>query len=129
MSMTETLEASQVLRRYTHCFESCVKKGKDLEARTYLPNIRKACEVLELDFLELMGDGFRRIFVENVKSFEKRSEPFTEIEKPLPKRLQYDYPLLSVCPNCLSEFKMKKGKVYCKSICRSQYHNKQQLSA
>jgi hypothetical protein len=62
-SLQETLDASRILRQYTTCFESCIKKGKVIEARTYLPNIKKACEILGMDWRELLGIENERFFI------------------------------------------------------------------
>ena len=72
MTLQETLNASDILRRYTGCFERCIKAGKDLEARTYLPNIRKACELLDLNWRELIGNENERFF-SNTEPFNNRS--------------------------------------------------------
>lgn len=45
MTLTETLQTTDILRRYTGCFERCMKAGKDIEARTYLPNIKKPVKI------------------------------------------------------------------------------------
>jgi hypothetical protein len=75
MSLAETLEASGVLRRFTACFESCIKKGKEIEARTYLPNIRKACELLNMDWRAVLGIENERFFTDN--------EPFISVQEPI----------------------------------------------
>jgi hypothetical protein len=78
MSLAETLEASSVLRRFTACFESCIKKGKEIEARTYLPNIRKACEILGMDWRELLGIENERFFTD--------TERFIAVQEPIISR-------------------------------------------
>ena len=63
MNLPEILNASDILRRYTSCFERCIKAGKDTEARTHLPTIKKACDDLGMDWRELLGAENERFFI------------------------------------------------------------------
>lgn len=118
MSMTETLEASQVLRRYTKCFEQCTKRGNDIEARTYLPNIRKACELLEMNFRAVLGIENERFFIVT-EPFNNRSVSVHYQDKNPEITVQTD--INRSCGNCGKSLKGKRSNaIYCNNNCKNQ---------
>ncbi|MEA5458717.1 hypothetical protein VB796_06700 [Arcicella sp. LKC2W] len=135
MTLNETLEASQILRRFAKSFENCVRVGKDIEARTYLPNIRKACEVLGMDWRALLGIENERFFTDT-EPFMNRS--VSDLTVPLSVQLSEQNPEITVlrdinrsvsvqtdgCLTCGNSLKGKrKGAKYCTDTCKNAIRN------
>jgi len=117
-NLTETLEASSVLRRYTKCFENCTKRGNDIEARTYLPNIRKACELLGMDFRAVLGVENERFFVVS-EPFNNRSENVHYQDKNPEITVQTN--INRSCGLCGKSLKGKRSNAkWCNNTCKNQ---------
>jgi hypothetical protein len=125
MTLSQTLEASQTLRRYTGCFERCTKGGKDIEARTYLPNIKKACEELGMDWRAVVGLENERFFKEPER-FSTEYEPFSN--RSVTVQYQDKNPEITVqtdinrsCGSCGNSLKGKRSNAkYCNEKCKNQ---------
>lgn len=126
MTLQETLNASEVLRRYTMCFDRCTRAGKHIEARTYLPNIRKACEELNMNWREVLGIENERFFTDNERIINRSlSDQLTEqipeitVQRDINRSLTVH---LDECLNCQNSLKGKrKGAKYCSDNCKNSH--------
>ncbi len=118
MSLVETLEASKILRQYTSCFESASRKGKHIEARTYLPNIKAACQALNMSFIQFMGAENERFFISD-EPITNRYEPLMNCSETLQKvSSTVGNGSKRICRNCsLSIEGMKSNAIYCSRKC------------
>lgn len=131
MDLESTLKASETLRRFAKSFENCSRAGKHIEARTYIPNIRKACEILGMDWKELLG-------IENERFFTDTEPLINRSESVLSVPLSVENPEITVISdinrslsvktdNCLKCGNSLKGKrkdaKFCNDNCRISYHN------
>lgn len=122
MQVNETIQLTNYLRRYTKAFEQCIAAGKNVEARTYLPIIRKACEELKMDWKELLGSEYNRFFTDvTVKNgYEIEDITVSQNDKKPQITVTSD---INRCLNCQKYLTgRRKGTKFCNNQCKNNYH-------